>query len=327
MKICIYGAGAVGGYLAGRLALAGAEVSILARGAHLEAIRSQGLLVCAHDGDHLSRPRAASDANELGPQDVVLVTTKQTALGEVAQGIGPLLGPQTSVIFITNGIPWWYFDGDGGDWEGKRIPEVDPGDVVRESIGIERTIGGLIYIACSVAKPGVVRSASNNVRLIIGEPGGALSERTRLIAQIFGSSGVTCEVTPDIRTEVWAKLMGNIASGPLCLLTRSTMAELLSDPVMRDFASDILEETMLIAEKLGRPVLGTVASRLERAAQIATKPSIVHDLELGRPLEIDAQLRVPLRFANELKISAPTLTMFTSLAVHLGRATGTYEGP
>ncbi len=324
MKVCIYGAGAIGGHLAARLAKGGAEVSVVARGAQLAAIRDRGLSVRAADGLPDCRPRAAADPAELGPQDAVVVTTKVPALASVAAGIAPLLGPATPVAFVTNGIPWWYFDRHGGPREGDRIPEVDPGEAIRRAVGVERALGGVIYSACSVVEPGVIEVTSRTSKLILGEPDGARSDRAVALANAFKAGGLPCSVSPDIRTDVWAKLLNNLSNGPICLLTRRHMQDSFRDPVIRAAAVRVVEEGLALAAAMGRPVPGAAEERITLSADLPHKPSILQDLEAGRPMEVDALLAVPLRLAREAGVPTPTLSLLVALATQAAEAAGLY---
>jgi 2-dehydropantoate 2-reductase len=324
MRICVYGAGAIGGHLAARLARGGAEVSVIGRGAHLEAIRARGLTVRAHDGTLFCRPHAATAAAEIGAQDAVIVTVKAPALAAVAAGIAPLLGPETAVAFVMNGIPWWYFDHHGGAMEGRRLPAVDPGDAVRHAVGVARAIGGVVYSACHVESPGVVVSEHGDIRLILGEPDGSVSDRARAIAAPIEAGGMPCAVVPDIRHRVWGKLMGNLTSGPLCLLSRRDMKATFGDPALYAAAVRLAEEGAAIAAALGQD-LGTASEqRVARLAGTAHKPSILQDLELGRPMEVEALFLEPLRLARELGVATPTLELLVRLAAQAAEAAGCY---
>ena len=279
MKICVFGAGAIGGHLAARLARGGAEVSVIARGPNLAAITARGLTVQSPDGEFTVRPRAAATAAELGPQDAVLVTTKQTALPSVAAAIGPLLGPETSVTFVMNGIPWWYFDHEGSVREGKRLPQVDPGESLRQGIGIARTIGGVIWSACTVTEPGVVKVATKDDRLILGEPDNSASPRAQAVADALKAGGMGARVSQDIRTELWIKLIGNLANGPLCTASRLDIKAMLSDPVLRQAAVRCMQEGIAIARALGLAIDMDPEERMARSGSTAHKPSILQDLE------------------------------------------------
>lgn len=324
MRICVYGPGAIGGHLAARLAKGGAEVSVLARGATLEAIRDKGLLVRVADGDIHCRPRAAAQAEELGPQDAVVVCTKVPALPSVAAGIGPLLGPETSVSFVVNGIPWWYFDRHGGPEEGRLVPEADPGGAIRAAVGVPRTLGGVIYSASSVAEPGVVEVTSRTSKLLLGEPDGSRSARAVALATAFKAGGMPCSVSPDIRTDVWAKLLNNLSNGPVCLLTRRHMKATFADPVIRAASLRAVHEGLAVAAALGRPVPGDPAERIDLSASLPHKPSILQDLEAGRPMEIDSLFQAPLRLAREAGVETPTLSLLVALATRAAEAAGLY---
>jgi 2-dehydropantoate 2-reductase len=329
MKICVYGPGAIGGHLAARLAKGGAEVSVIARGASLAAIRERGLMVRVADGDLHCRPRAAEHAEALGPQDAVVVTTKVPALPAVAAGIGPLLGPGTAVAFVVNGIPWWYFDRDpapsGDPGDGRRVPEADPGDAVRAAVGVERTLGGVIYSASHLVAPGIVAVTSGTSKLFLGEPDGARSDRAVALAAAFKAGGMPCSVSTDIRTDVWAKLLNNLAVGPACLLTRQPMRATFADPAIRAASLSAVREGIAIAAAYGRMVPGDPADRLDLSAGLAHKPSILQDLEAGRAMEIDSLLRAPLRLAREAGVAAPMLELLVTLAVQSAVAAGLYR--
>jgi len=327
MKICVFGAGAIGGHVAGRLAKGGADVSLVLRGANLAAVHEKGLEVRAADGVHHSHPRASADPAELGVQDAVIVTVKAPALPSVAASIAPLLGPETAVAFVMNGIPWWYFDKHGGPMDGKRLPEVDPGDALRSAIGIERTIGGVVYSACTVIEPGVVNVASPTNRVILGEIDGRLSPRAERIAAVLEAGGMGCPVSTDIRKEVWAKLMGNLSGGPLCLLSRRNLAETLSDPVVLEAAIRMNDEGAAIAAALGREVGLSGADRIARSMGTRHKPSILQDLELGRPMEVASLFRLPLELARLVGVATPTLDLTIALATHAAIAAGLYARP
>jgi 2-dehydropantoate 2-reductase len=327
MKVCIFGAGAIGGHLAGRLARGGADLSVVARGANLAAIRERGLVVRAPDGEIRVQPRASADPAELGPQDAVIVCTKVPALGSVARAIGPLLGPETPVAFVTNGIPWWYYARHGGPEEGQRVPEADPGDVVWNAIGPARAIGGVIYSACAVPDPGVVEVASQSSKLILGEPDGSRSDRALALAGIVKRGGMACSVSEKIRVEVWAKLLNNLLSGPICVLNRRTMRDSLADPVVRAAATQLVEEGIAIAAAMGQPVPGGAAERIEMAAQIHHKPSILQDLEAGKMMEVAAMFRAPLAIAAANGVAVPNLGPVVALAVRAAISAGLYALP
>ena len=326
-RICVFGAGAIGSHLATRAALGGAEVSVIARGPHLAAMKEHGITLHAHDGVKTVKVQAAATAAEIGPVDAVLITTKVPALPVAAEAIGPLLGPDTPVAFVTNGIPWWYFLRHGGPREGRRLPLLDPGGVIERLVGIERTIGGVVYSATEVTAPGVVKAENPDIRLFLGEPDGSLSDRAKMIARFIDGGGMPCPVVADIRHRVWGKLMGNITSAPLCILSRSHMAATLADPVVFDAGVRIAEEGAALALAYGFDLATSGEARMRRSAGIAHKPSILQDLELGRAMEIDALLTVPMLMAQEAGVPMPVFDLTARLATQAATAAGLYAPP
>jgi 2-dehydropantoate 2-reductase len=323
-RICVFGAGAIGSHLATRLALGGAEVSIVARGPHLDAVRERGITLRAHDGVRNVRVQAESDPAAIGPVDAVIVTTKVPALPSVARAIAPLLGPHTPVAFVTNGIPWWYFLRHGGEMEGRRLPLLDPGGIIEQRIGIARTLGGVIYSASAVVEPGVVSSEHADLRLFLGEPDGTLSDRAHTIAAPMDAGGMPTAVVKDIRHRVWGKLMGNLTSGPLCILSRSDMMTTYSDPVLFAAGVRISDEGAALALAHGHDLATPSEARIRRSGMIAHKPSILQDLELGRAMEIDALFSVPLQMAAEKGVPMPTFELCARLATQAATAAGLY---
>jgi 2-dehydropantoate 2-reductase len=327
MRIAVFGAGAIGGHIAVRLARGGADVSVIARGAHLAAIRERGLTVHAHDGVLHASLRASDDARDLGEQDAVIVTVKAPSLPSVAAGIAPLLRPGTPVAFVMNGIPWWYFERHGGPHEGTRLPELDPGDALRRAVGIERVLGGVVYSAVEVTAPGVIHSEHANIRVILGEPDGTVTPRAAALAAALRAGGFDSPVVADIRFEVWQKLLGNLANAPLCLCTRMGVAATFADPLLAAAAARQVEEGAAIAAAWGRPVPPNTATRIANGAKMQHKPSILQDLELGRPMEIDALFTLPLRLARMAGVATPTLDLTTALATRAAIAAGLYAPP
>lgn len=326
MKICVFGAGAIGGHVAARLALGGAETSVVARGAQLAAIQREGLTIEAPDGTRTVRV-AAGSAAELGPQDAVIVTVKAPSLPQVAEAIAPLLGPETTVAFVMNGIPWWYFDRHGGPLEGRRLPAIDPGDRLREAVGIGRTLGGVVYSACTVIRPGVIKVEHANNRVILGELDGSVSPRAQAIAGALSRGGISGEVTDAIRREVWAKLMGNLSQGPFTILSRQGIGGTLADPTVRTAILRAMRESMAVAAALGHPFEYDLEKRVASSSRLAHKPSILQDLELGRPMEVEALFRTPLELARMAGVETPTLDLSVALATQAATAAGLYAPP
>ena len=325
MIICIYGAGAIGGHLAARLHRAGAEVSVVARGAHLAAIQANGLTVHAVDGVHHAPVRASADPAELGKQDAVFVTVKAPALPAVAASIGPLLGPDTSVAFVMNGIPWWYFDNLPGPHEGKSLPRIDPDDVLRRALGPGRAIGGVVYSASAVTSPGVVMVEQPKSRVILGEPDGTLSDRVLTLAALISKGGISGEATPAIRNEIWNKLISNLAGGTLAVLTGSAPKGIYVEPATEQASLRMMHEATAIAQALGADPTTNHALRINGQRSMDHKPSILQDLELGRPMEIDGMFDAPLALAHLAGVEVPTLELMVALCKLRARSSGLYS--
>ncbi|WPB85081.1 ketopantoate reductase family protein [Sediminicoccus rosea] len=311
MKVTIFGAGAIGSHVAARLASRGrSEVSVIARGPQLEAIRARGITVEAPDATFTAHPRAEQDPAALGPQDAVIVTVKAPAVTGVAEAIGPLLGPETPVVFVINGIPWWW---------GENLTSLDPGGVARARIGLPRTIGGVVWSACTVTEPGVVRVQSAANRVIFGELDNRMSPRLQALADALEGPGMGGVATTDIRTAIWTKLLNNLTNGPICLLTRQDMKTTFSDPAVLAAAKAVMHEGLAIAAALGHPVPGDPEAQILRSVALAHKPSILQDLEAGRSLEFEALLSVPLQLAREAGVATPTFELLVSLARQAAR--------
>ena len=325
MKICIYGAGAIGGHLAARLHKAGAEVSVVARGAHLAAIRANGLTVHAVDGVHHAPVRASADPAELGKQDAVFVTVKAPALPAVAVSIGSLLGSDTPVAFVMNGIPWWYFDHLPGPHAGTSLPRIDPGDVLRRALGPGRAIGGVVYSASAVTSPGVVVVEQPKSRVILGEPDGTLSDRVLTLSGLISKGGISGKATPAIRNEIWNKLISNLAGGTLAVLTGSAPANIYVEPATEHAALRMMHEAATIAQALGADPTTNHAQRVGGQRSMDHKPSILQDLELGRPMEIDGMFDAPLALAHLAGVEVPTLELLVALCKLRARSAGLYN--
>jgi 2-dehydropantoate 2-reductase len=324
MRICVYGAGAIGGHVAARLAKGGADVSVVARGAHLAAIRQHGLTVVDEDG-RFTVPVAASETpSDLGRQDAVIVTVKAPALPSVAAGIGPLLGPDTPVAFVMNGIPWWYFHGHGGPLDGQRLPALDPDGSLWDAVHPQNAIGGVVYSACTVIAPGVIEVAGRHTRIVLGEPDGRITARVEGIATALRAGGWTIDVTERIRDAVWTKLMLNLYSGLLGIVAGAPLPDVLADPACADAARRIIGEGIAIAEAMGCTARLNVDKVLANGRQSRHTPSIVQDLNLGRPMEIATLYAVPLAMARQQGVATPTLDLMVALASHRAAAKGLY---
>lgn len=324
LAVCVFGAGAIGGHLAARLCKGGANVSVVARGAHLEAIQRHGLRVETPVETMECHPAATDDAAALGPQDVVLVAVKAPALPSVAAAILPLLGPDTAVAFVTNGIPWWYYHAHGGALDGSALPLLDPGGVLAGTVGFRRAIGGVIYSACTVTRPGVIRVEHAAARLVLGEPDGSVSARVEALAGPLRAGGVTVDVTERIRGAVWDKLLLNLGSGPLGVLSGGTPQAFYQEAACQEATRLVLAEASAVAAAVGCPVTPNVEGQIRNGLKSAHKTSILQDLELGRPMEIDALYTVPLQMARQAGVATPTLDLLAGLVRVRARNAGLY---
>ncbi|MGI4813383.1 MAG: ketopantoate reductase family protein [Janthinobacterium lividum] len=326
MKICVFGAGAIGGHLAFQLAQAGAEVSVVVRGDNLTAIRRDGLILRTEAGERSCRVAASDDARELGPQELVLVTVKAPALPQIAQSMVPLLDAETPVLFVTNGIPWWYYYQHGGPLDGTRLPRVDPGDAVWNAVGPQRAIGGIAMSACTVVAPGVVEVKGGERPMVLGEPNGVLTPRVERIAALLRQAGFPTEVTERIRDRIWAKLLMNLGSGPMAVLAPVPLQQLFAEAPCLDARYRIFAEGQAIAEAMGCRVDVDVDATTRQAQGSAHIPSIAQDVLRGRMLELDAMFRVPLEMGRAKGVSTPTLDLLVTLAMLKARAAGIYDG-
>ena len=288
MRTVIVGAGAIGGYIGARLAQAGADVVLHARGPHLRAMQERGLRVISPDGDFEVRPQVSGDLAAIGPADVVFLGVKAHSLTALAPMLAPLLGPDTVVVSTQNGIPWWYFQQSGGEFEGLRLERVDPGGVIATAIEPRRVVGSLAYFATDIVEPGVIRHTEGN-RISFGEPDGSKSERARRIAESLIAAGFRCPVTPRFRHEIWVKLLGNVAFNPISALTRATLEQIARHPDVSRLVRELMVETEAVAGKLGIELPITIDQRMAGAEKVgAHKTSMLQDLEAGRPMELEA---------------------------------------
>jgi 2-dehydropantoate 2-reductase len=325
MRICIFGAGAIGGLLAARLAQRGeAEVTVVARGPHLAAMQAHGLRLRSGGEEIVTRPRCAANAAEAGPQDYVVITLKAHSLPGVAEAMQPLLGPETAIVPAVNGIPWWYFYKHGGPFEGRAVESVDPGGKLLRLLPPERAIGCIVYPAAEVVEPGVVEHSYGD-RFSLGEPDGSRSERTNRLSQALIAAGFKAPVRPRIRDEIWVKLWGNLAFNPVSALTLQTLDVLTGEPELRAVCRAMMIEAQAIGEALGIRFGIDVDKRIAGAAEVgAHRTSMLQDLERGRPMEIDALLGVIVEFAELLNLPAPTCRTVLALVRARARAAGCY---
>lgn len=324
MRICIYGAGAIGGFLGAMLAEAGHTVSLVARGEHLRALRANGLTLEIGGRTLRSRPAASDDPAALGPQDHVIVSVKSPALRSVAQGIAPLLGRETTIVTAINGIPWWLFHGFGGAHDGRALKSVDPDGALARALDSRRIIGCVVHAGCSVPAPGVIRHASGD-RFIIGEPVGGESARCRELAGALVEAGLSCEISPRIQQAVWMKYLGNMSMGPISLLTGATLLGIARDPGARQVCANLMAEAIAVGQKFGLDAGMTIEQRIELGAKLGDfKPSMLQDLEKGRPVELDTFLDVAVEMAGLAGVPVPTIETVRALAVQKARLAGIY---
>ncbi len=327
MRLCVFGAGAIGGWLAGVLAESDAEVSVVARGPHLAAIRADGLIVETASRTIRAKVAASDQPSELGRQDAVIVTVKAPSLPAVAAAITPLLGPETSVAFVMNGIPWWYFYAHGGPLDGTRLGRLDPGDGMWRAVGPQRAIGGIAWPASSVPAPGVVRMVSGEtLGVTFGEPDRSISPRVEALAAAFRAAGLTAAVSEQVRDLIWQKLIFNLSAGPMCVLTQSPVRETHEEPVLVETSRRVLAEAEALARAMGRSPVVDVERTVATNMKLGHRPSILQDLLAGRPMEIDALYSVPLEMARMVDVPTPTLDLLVSLIKVRARAAGLY-GP
>ncbi|MBB6409941.1 2-dehydropantoate 2-reductase [Mesorhizobium sangaii] len=325
MKITIFGAGAIGGYLAAKLAMAGrTELSIVARGAHLDAIKANGLRLI-EDGQETSvSVQAAARAEELGAQDYVVLALKAHSLTPALDQIAPLLGPDTAVVTMQNGVPWWYFHDVGGPLEGTRLNAVDPGGAIWQRIGPQRVIGSVVYPAVEVDAPGLIRHVEGK-RFSLGEPSGERSERVTLLAEEMVKAGLQVPVRDDIRSEIWVKLWGNLSFNPISALTGSTLATIVADEATRTLARTMMLEAQAIGESLGVRFPIAVDRRIKGAGDVGEhKTSMLQDLERGRPMEIDALVSAVQELGRLTDQPTPTINAVLALVRRLAIERGCY---
>jgi 2-dehydropantoate 2-reductase len=288
MKYLIAGAGAIGAYIGARMAQAGLDVILFARGPHLRAMQEHGVQVKSSDGDFVAHPTIASSLEELGPVDVVFLGVKAHGLPELAPHLKRVLGPATTVVSTQNGIPWWFFQGFGGEWEGLRLERVDPGGVISSAIEARRVVGSIVYFATEVSAPGVIQHIEGN-RFTLGEPDGSRSERIRQIAEALIASGLRCPITTRLRHEIWVKVLGNASLNPMSALTRATIVQMVHDPGVCSVIRNIMQEVEAVSHKLGMELPVSIDQRIAGAEKVGEhKTSMLQDLEAGRPMELEA---------------------------------------
>ena len=325
MKICVFGAGAIGGYMGVKLAQAGADVSLVARGPHLAAMQAKGLTLIEEDGAPQTVGVTASDnPADLGPQDYVIVTLKAHSVPAVVPNMQPLIGPNTTIVSGVNGVPWWYFHKIGGALEGTRLASVDPGNAQWDGFGPDRVLGCVVYPAAEVQEPGTIKHIEGN-RFSLGEPDGSKSERAMALSKALSAAGLKAPVRPRLRDEIWVKLWGNLSFNPISALTHATLDVLCTDEGTRPVARNMMLEAQAIAEKLGVKFPIDVDRRIDGGAAVgAHRTSMLQDLEQGRPMEIDALLGSVQELGRVTDTHTPIIDTVLALTKLRGRTAGLY---
>lgn len=307
MRIAVVGAGAIGAYWGAALHRGGAEVHLIARNENLRAIKRNGVRVISPRGDFQAHPHATDSPAEIGPVDYIFLGLKAHSYPTCGPLVEPLLGSRTAIVAAQNGIPWWYFHGLRGPYQGHRIEAVDPGGATSAVLSPRRTIGCVVYPATVLEAPGVVRHIEGT-RFSIGEPSGEQSERCKALSQAMIAGGLKCPVETDLRNDIWIKLMGNVAFNPLSALTRATMVEMCQHPNTRQVVISLMEETLDIAARLGCAPDISIEKRLRGAENVGHhKTSMLQDLEAGKQLEFDAIVSAVVELADLTEAAAPTL--------------------
>jgi 2-dehydropantoate 2-reductase len=322
MKICIYGAGAIGGYMGVQLARAGAEVSLVARGPHLEAMKKNGLKLLIDGEERVEHLNCTSDPKELGPQDYVIIALKAHSVPNVVDAMQPLLGNDTSVVTAVNGVPYWYFYKFGGAYEGRTLETIDPGAKQWNALRPERAIGCIVYPATEVVEPGVIQHVYGD-KFPIGEPSGETTPRIEKLAEVMNAGGLRAPVMNNIRDELWLKLWGNLCFNPISALTHATLDVIASDPGTRAVAKAMMLEAQTIAEKQGAHFRVDVERRINGAGAVgAHKTSMLQDLERGRPMEIEPLVTVVQEMGRMMDVPTPTLDVVLALIQQRAKMAG-----
>jgi 2-dehydropantoate 2-reductase len=300
MKFLIAGAGAIGGYIGACMARAGFDVTLFARGPHLRAMQAHGVQVKSAAGDFEARPRIVGSLEEAGPVDVVFLGVKAHSLPQLAPYLKAVLGADTAVVSTQNGIPWWYFQGFGGEWEGTHLERIDPGGTISAAIEGRRVIGSIIYFSTEIPAPGVIQHTEGN-RISLGEPDGTRSDRCRRIAEALVASGLRCPVTTHIRQEIWVKLLGNASLNPVSALTGATVVQMVRDPGVSTVIRNIMLEVEAVSHKLGMELPISIDQRMAGAEKVGEhKTSMLQDLEAGRPMELEALVGAVVELGERL---------------------------
>jgi len=308
MKVCIVGAGAIGGYMAVRIANAGHNVSVIARGPHLAAIKDRGMKLIEGNDEFVADNLTATEfVGELGPMDVVLLALKAHQIVPIVNDMSVLLGPNTVIVTLQNGIPWWYFQNFAGDYANRVVETVDPGGLLFNSIDPDRLIGCIAYPATTISKPGVIQHIEGN-RFPVGELSGMKTERVQMVSDLFAESGFKSRIIDDIRSEIWLKLWGNLTFNPISALTHSTLVDICQFPLTRQLVATMMTEAQTVGERLGAHFRIPMEKRIAGAESVGKhKTSMLQDVEAGKPIEIESMLGAVIELAEVTGVQTPTL--------------------
>jgi len=324
MKIAIIGAGAVGSLIGARLAAAGSEVGMIARGATLAALNTHGIRLQADDRIRSVPVRAEREPAALGVQDLVVIAVKATALADVATTIAPLLRPDTIVVTAMNGVPWWFFADEKQPFAGTELRALDPSGVLPRAIPVRQVIGCVVHLSSACPEPGLVKPGFGN-RLILGEPAGGASARLDALVALLQRAGFDAEASTDIRTDIWYKLWGNMTINPVSAMTGATADRILDDPLVRAFCLAAMQEAATIGARIGCPITQSGADRIEVTRKLgAFKTSMLQDAEAGKALEIDALVTAVHEIGRLVEVPTPAIDGLLGLARLFGRTHGLY---
>jgi 2-dehydropantoate 2-reductase len=331
MKICVFGAGAVGGTVAAYMANAGLDVTLIARGTTLAAVRDKGLILRRTDDEIVTRPKVTDDTMEAGVHDIVITTLKVPAIRGALDSLKALIGTETTVVPAQNGIPWWYFYGLQGDWPKRHLDNVDPGGIVWKGLGPEHVIGCVVGMGASVPEPGVISHTPHRGRqgrFPVGEPDGTESERVHQVSEAFKAAGFGSEISPEIRNNLWHKLLGNVGANPISVLTLGTMGEMHSDDLVADVLIKMMRECFAVSEKLGATIPGTPEERIEVFKGTgAFRTSSLQDLDKGRPMEVDAIVGAVSEMGRMVGVETPLVDAVYALTRLRAELADCYQAP
>ncbi|MFL2627364.1 MAG: 2-dehydropantoate 2-reductase [Dehalococcoidia bacterium] len=324
MKIAIYGAGAIGALLGAKLHLSGEDVTLIARGPHLKAMQTSGLTVVESGETITAYPSLSEDPKDVGPVDYLFITVKTNGLEAIAENIPYLCNENTAVVTAQNGIPWWYFYGLDSDFKNTKLNSLDPKGIIESHIENTRVIGCIVYPSAIISNPGVVTHLEGD-RFSLGEPDGSISERCKILSAALIKAGFKSPVRPNLRNEIWVKLMGNIAMNPISMLTRGSLKDITEDSLTRDFARNVMLEAELVATALGVKMQVSVDQRLDGANSVGEhKTSMLQDYEQGRPIELESIIGSVVELADILDIKVPNIKTLYGLSKMLANKSGIY---